>query len=64
MKLNLSIKIALLLFVLIFAITSIALYFVYQNTVDAKVKEVRSSLLMITRLTATLIDGDHHKIIP
>ncbi len=64
MKLNLSIKIALILFLLIFAITSIALYFVYQNTVDSKVKEVRSSLLMITRLTAVLIDGDHHKIIP
>jgi HD-GYP domain-containing protein (c-di-GMP phosphodiesterase class II) len=64
MKLNLSIKIALILFLLIFVITSIALYFVYGNTVDQKVQEVRSSLLMIARLTAVLIDGDLHKHIP
>ncbi|MFC1809658.1 HD domain-containing phosphohydrolase [Candidatus Omnitrophota bacterium] len=64
MKLNLSIKIALTLFLLIFAITSIALYFVYENTVNVKVQEVRSSLLMIARLTAVLIDGDQHKAIP
>ena len=49
-----------LIILLIFAITSIALYFVYGNTVDLKVKEVRSSLLMIARLTAVLIDGDIH----
>ena len=61
---NLSLKIATALFILIFIISSIVLAFAYDRVVALKVDKLRDDLLMTARLTAALIDGDAHARIP
>jgi len=64
MRINLSFKIAVLLFFLILVVSSFGLYFVYQQTVKMKVGEIKDSLLRTTRITSSFIDGDQHSEVP
>lgn len=64
MRINLGVKISLTLFVLIFTISFIIAASMHERMVAMKVEELRASLLMLARVTATLIDGEKHKDIP